>query len=203
VLLYQSDASTTHFSLMPLAWTSETIPGEARSHALLWLSDPSEVARLLGASLLLEDNRMGATAQAALKELTASGDLRVRTLARAQQWRLRLRAESPGNLEIDHWARDVETMPETLRAGPYYLLGRGHVLRREFEQAATSFLWLPLVYERNPHLAARAGLEAAQALEILGQKKDSVNLYREIASRFRQTEFAQLAESRLKLSPSQ
>ena len=205
LLLQQSDSSTPHFPLIPLAWTTEpsSTEGDAKTHALLWLAETSEVAKLLGASLLLDDSEKGRAAQTALTELTSSGDVRVRTLARSQLWRVQLRSSSVSHLEIEHWTRDAERMPKSLRAGPYYLIGRGHTLRREYEQAATSFLWLPLVYSDSPYLTARATLSAAETLEEMGQERESRDLYREIVSRFQQTEFAQLAESRLKLGTGQ
>ena len=96
-------------------------------------------------------------------------------------------------------------MPEDLRGGPYYVLGRAHFQRREYGPAAAALLWLPFVYYEDHHLAARACLEAADALSKLGQSTEATTLYREVAHRFRETPFANQAatilESKLKTKP--
>ena len=88
-----------------------------------------------------------------------------------------------------------------LRGGPWYVLGQGRLRLREYEPAATALLRLPLVHDADHFLAARACLEAADALDAAGQTGQAATLYREVTERFSQTPFAQDAESAMVRTP--
>ncbi len=193
LLLVQSDPATKNFKLIPLIWTPETLGQEGNSTARVWLERPSEVAVLMGASLLLDDPRHGVLAQRKLVALKKSADRRVRDLAYTQLWRLKLRSREISKYELQHWEKHIDALPQALRGGPFFVLGRARSLRREHEEAAAAWLWLPLVYDHDHHLTARACLQAADALSRLGQTNEAATLYREISYRFRDTAFAQEA----------
>ncbi len=192
--LLESDRTTRHFGLIPLVWASEQVPGAAKSQARIWLTHESETTRLLGASLLLDDASLGESAAQELQVLQRGTDERVRTLAQAQSWRLKLRALEIGDLELNRWDTRIREMPATLRGGPSYLLGRGWAMRREHDRAATSLLWVTLMDDNDPRLAARAGVEAAESLKRLGQPDDARRLLQDIATRFPDTEFGEAAK---------
>lgn len=191
--LLESDPTTRKFGLIPLVWAAESISGAARSQAREWLQQEADAARLLGASLLLDD----AAAAQELQALLRSTDERVRSLAQAQSWRLKLRALEIGDLELNRWDTRIHELPPTLRAGPSYLLGRGWAMRREHERAATALLWTALMNDSDARLAARAGVEAAEALKRLGQADDAHRVLQEIAARFPDTEFGEAARASL------
>ncbi len=197
--LLESDRTTRHFGLIPLVWASEQVPGAAKAQARVWLTEESDTSRLLGASLLLDDASLGEPAAQELQALQRVTDDRVRSLAQAQSWRLKLRALEIGDLELNRWDTRIREMPVTLRGGPSYLLGRGWSMRREHDRAATSLLWVLLMDDTDPRLSARAGVEAAESLKRLGQAEDARRLIQEIASRFPDTEFG---ESVRRASPS-
>ena len=88
-------------------------------------------------------------------------------------------------------------MPAGLRAGPMYLLGRAASLASDSEQAAADWLWLPLVYNDDEYLAARACLEAADALSRLGRATEAETLYRELVERYGWSAFAEEARQKL------
>lgn len=192
--LLKSDPTTRQFGLIPLVWASESASGAAKSQAREWLKQDSDVARLLGASLLLDDGATGDTAAQELQALQRSTDERVRSLSQAQSWRLKLRALEIGDLELNRWDTRIHEMPAKLRGGPSYLLGRGWAMRREHDRAATSLLWVMLMDDGDARLAARAGVEAAESLKRLGQPDDAQRLLQEIAVRFPDTEFGEAAK---------
>ena len=192
--LLESDPTTRKFGLIPLVWAAESVSGSAKSQARKWLKQDSDAARLLGASLLLDDVSAGDTAAQELQTLLRSTDERVRTLAQAQSWRLKLRALEIGDVELNRWDTRIREMPTTLRGGPSYLLGRGWAIRREHDRAATSLLWTALMDDGDARLAARAGVEAAESLKRLGQPDDAHRLLQEIATRFPDTEFGEAAK---------
>jgi hypothetical protein len=59
-------------------------------------------------------------------------------------------------------------------------------------------LWLPLIDDHDFRLAARACLEAATALEKIGQHAESRTLLHEVTQRFADTPFADEARALLK-----
>lgn len=192
--LLKSDPTTRQFGLIPLIWASEPVSGAAKSQAREWVKQESDAARLLGASLLLDDGATGDTAAQELQALQRSTDERVRQLAQAQSWRLKLRALEIGDLELNRWDARIHEMPAKLRGGPSYLLGRGWAMRREHDRAATALLWTALMVDGDARLAARAGVEAAESLKRLGQPDDAHRLLQEIATRFPDTEFGEAAK---------
>ena len=194
LMILESDRTTRHFGLIPLVWAPESVSGSAKSQARVWISQQdSDAARLLGASLLLEDSQLGESVQQELAALQRSSDERVRQLAQAQSWRLKLRTLEASDLELQRWDDRIQKMPTSFRAGPSYLLGRGWAMRREHDRAATALLWLPLMDDTDPRLAARAGYEAAESLRRLGQTADARRVMQEIATRFPDTEFGEAA----------
>lgn len=192
--LLESDRSTRHFGLIPLVWASEQVPEAAKAKARIWLTEESDTSRLLGASLLLDDANLGESAAHELQALQRVTDDRIRSLAQAQSWRLKLRALEMSDLELNRWDTRIRDMPVTIRSGPAYLLGRGWTMRREHERAATSLLWVTLMDDTDPRLAARAGVEAAESLKRLGQAEDARRILQEVATRFPDTEFGEAAK---------
>ena len=67
-------------------------------------------------------------------------------------------------------------------------------MRRDHERAATALLWPAIMDDDDPRLAARAGVEAAEALKRLRQLDDARRLLQDIATRFPDTEFGEAAK---------
>ncbi len=198
--LVRSDPRTHSFPLIPLIWARLRPDPALRSQGEAWLLDDKQPAaiRLMGASILLDDRLLGDTANLALRNLAAHSDRRVGVLAACQQWRIRLGTGKEINLtELKIWEQKLALLPEELRGGPYYLMGRAYVSRREFELGAVHLLWTPLVQPEDHFLAAQATLEAADALVTIGQLEAGANLYEETTSRFSGTPSAQEAAAQL------
>jgi tetratricopeptide (TPR) repeat protein len=185
--LLKGDPQTRHFRRIPLAWTAEDVPPAARDEAHAWLGDSSEAAQLIGASLLVEDPSHQMAARTVLRALAASPDPRIQAYAQMQGWRLELAAENPGDSRIRHWEERIEELSPDLRAGPAYVLGRAYATRHDYELAAATLLWLPLVDDHDFRLSARACLEAGLALDKIGQHAEARGLFREVAERYGKT----------------
>jgi tetratricopeptide (TPR) repeat protein len=196
--LWESDPRTWHVKLVPLTWSPSKLDAPLRSEALGWIYRGNEMSKLLGASHLLNDARKGSLAERELRDLATSIDRRIRLLARAQLWRLRLREGNLSPAELRRWQSRIGDLPEDIRGGPYYLLGRAHLGRKEYDRAAMALLWVPLVYDHDVPLAARACLEAAESLNNIGQSREAVALYREVTTRFAGTVYADEAAAVLK-----
>ena len=195
--LIKSDPTTRHFRTIPLVWAPESISRETRSEARVWMQGDVEAGRLIGASLLYDDAESGKEARAVLKKLASSTDARIRPLAHMQAWRAEVFGGNPGRLQTAQWQRRIDELPEDLRAGPLYLLGRAYAVRHDYELAAATLLWLPLIDDHDVRLAARACVEAAAALEKIGQHAESQMLLREVTERFADTPFSDEAAALL------
>lgn len=195
--LLRSDPTTRHFCVIPLTWTSEPLTATARSQAQLWLNGSVEAGNLIGASLLLHDPNLASAAQSVLHGLATSPDRRIQSLAQIQRWRLEAAKGTVGELEVARWQARVDELPSELRAGPCYVLGRAYAARHDYELAAATLLWLPLVDDHDFRLTARACLEAGIALERIGQLREAHGLFREVARRFPETPSADEARTLL------
>ncbi|REJ86783.1 MAG: hypothetical protein DWQ34_26235 [Planctomycetota bacterium] len=191
------EAETRQWGLVPLVWAAETINAALQDSAAKWLTSLDEGTRLMGASALLLDSRRSEAAQREMDKLARSPDQIVNSLARAQLWRIRLVDAELTRNELESWRAQIERMPAELRAGPMYLAGRAAALQNDTQQAATDWLWLPLVYTQDEPLAGRACLDAADALARLGRHDEALTLYEEVVDRFGFTPSAQEARQRV------
>lgn len=195
--ILKSDPGTRHFGLIPLAWSPEPVPAGALSEARNWLTTSSEPAQLMGASLLFDNPDSSTAARTTLRSLSTSTDRRIQVLAQFQAWRADVAASAVNELQIVRWQDRVDELPSALRAGPCYLLGRAYTGRRDYELAAASFLWLPLVDDHDFRLSARSMLEAGLSLKRIGQLTESQALFRETSRRFATAPAADEAEALL------
>jgi hypothetical protein len=195
LVLVRSDPRTIHFSCIPLAWLPVEPSPALEQSARQWLTrEDLPVAVLLGASHLLPTNS-GPAALARLKQLASSDDRRVAPLALAQTWRMA--AVTADAEQLRGWDRAIEQMPESLRGGPYYVLGLGWAHRQQWQSAALAWLRIPILYPQQRSLGLRALPEAARALEQSGQPKQAATLYAELARKYPGTAAAKEARQRL------
>lgn len=193
-MMVENEPDSRHYELIPLEWGIRESDSSAQNSARRWLTDSDEVKQLMGASILLTSPAYQAQAEAALRALATSPDINVQQLARAQLWRLRLRAGDLSLLELQRWERNLNQVPEHLKAGPYYLLGTGYAMLARHGQAVGSFLWVPLAYDANPQLAAQANLKAADSMRTLGQTANALRLYQETVARYPHSASRKVAE---------
>jgi len=198
--LVRSDPSTRSFDCIPLAWLPAATPAELQSAAQNWLSreesnsTAAAAARLLGAGHLLSTpNRDAALAE--LQRLAGSDDLRIAALAKAQLWNAQLAIADDS--DIRGWAIAVEQMPEAIRAGPYFVLGRALARRQRFEQAATALLRVAILYPDERELAARSLVEAGACLAQLHQPQEAIALFREVLEQHPESAAAAEAQTRM------
>lgn len=196
-LLFKSNPETAHFDLVPLFWTSQVAEGETRAMAITWLKDPEPIARLLGASLLLFDSKHGAAAQDILTQLARTPGEQVRLLAIWQQRRRRIQSNSVDESVLKRWIPLVDNLEPELRAGPYYILGQGYLVRQDFDMAAATFLKVPLVHDSDHPISAQSMLAAGQALARIGMQAEAAGLYSEILTRYKHTSSAAVARQEL------
>jgi TolA-binding protein len=182
--IYSSDKDTRHIALVPVMWTDETIDAITQTTASAWTRDADEIMKLIGASILLNVPTEEKDAEQILRDLSRSIDDNVRMLATWQMRRSRIRLNEIGGSDITSWESRIPRLKPTLRSGPYFLLGQAHLLRKQYELAAGVFLKLPIVYDSNHPITARACLEAARALQTIGQRQQAIWVYQEVVDRY-------------------
>ncbi len=197
LMIYASDSTTHYFKNIPLLWMTAAPDPQLKNAAMQWMNKASPAAKLLAASALLFDAKYQSSAKLDLQQLRSHPDPRVRYLAIAQLWRLELPDRKIDNITLGGWQDTIRNIPAELRGGPYYLLGEGRRQRRQYDRAAVALLWVPLVYDSDYQLSASACLNAADALNAIGQRDEALALYREILVRYKQSSRAQEAAQML------
>ena len=193
--MLRSDPQTLHFDCIPLAWLPRQPSIAVEQTARQWIARQEPAAALLGASHLLTGSSQAA-ALTKLRELAGSTDRRVAQMAAAQAWRTAL--ATADETQIDAWAAAIEQMPESLAAGPYFVLGRARAQRQQWPQAALALLRVAILYPGQRALAAQSLLDAGRVLERLDQPREAALLYREVIRDYaEETRTAAEAQSRI------
>ena len=184
IALVQSDAATPAYRYAPLAWyaTEAVRPEKART----WMAHSDVPASvLLGASYLLTTTGDSQTAAQALRGLASPSDTQVAALAEAQLWRLELhRVTAQG---VGRWEQRVGQFPEALRAGSDFIIGEALARLDEHDRAALAYLRVPVLHVENRHLAARALVSAARAINVGGHSDEAHRLLTEVSTDFSDT----------------
>lgn len=194
--LLRADPESPEFAVIPLDWTLDLTAATAvEPRAREWLKqDAITPSVLLGASWLMSRPDRP-QALAALRRLSSERDVRVAHLADAQLWRARL--ASADRAELDKWRAQISRMPDTLRAGPTFVLGQGLSRQGEPSRAALELLRIPIVWSDQRELAAAALWEAGKALEATPTPSDADGLYRELVATYPTSSIAESARKKL------
>ncbi len=188
--IVRSESNTRHIALAPLLWTQADVSNDLRSEALTWKLRNDTVAQILSASVLLLDAEHGPAARTQMSRLADSAEEPWRQVAKMQLWRLAIQRNQVSSSDLNIWAADIRFLREELRGGPWYTLGDAYRLKKQHGQAAAAYLWVPLVYGENVHLAALAMQNASESLRAIGRVADADTLEREIISRYPSSEAA-------------
>ncbi|MBB74348.1 MAG: hypothetical protein CMJ75_07530 [Planctomycetaceae bacterium] len=178
LLILESDRAARCFGVIPLRWTApRSLTAFEEENARQWLRGATVAERLIGASWMMATSQR-AQAVNNLESLTADNDLRIGFLAEAQLWRIKLVTASAD--EVGIWRQRIQRMPEELRAGPCFLLGKGLARQERYLDACLELLRIPILHSHLQTLVPEALLIAGQCLESAGQKQEAELVYREI-----------------------
>ena len=194
--LVQDDANTPHIESIPLAWLVREPPQRLQSKCEPWLDDQTAAARLLAASHLLPTAHREQALQTLDRLVQQAESPLIRTLAKAQRWRVRAVTATPS--EIAQWEREVRALPAVLRSGPELLVGKAWAARQQWDAAALALLRAALVHDRHDEVTIEALWQAAVALEKQNRGDESARLYRELTVRFPTATLAAAARERLR-----
>ena len=84
----------------------------------------------------------------------------------------------------------VQQIPEPMRAGPYFLVGKALAQQKQHEQAALALLRVPILYGAERELAAESLWLAAGQLRRHGAAEDARNLHLELVNVYPESPYA-------------
>ncbi len=186
-LLCQTDPYTPWIDSIPLQWTDSTggfndpVFFQLEQTALPWLENSKNdiqknpSASLLAASvLLLGSAQFRPAAIEIMKKLAAlppeenpALQERIATLSRlasAQLWRQDLHKDL-SEQELANRQRQADLMPEMLRFGTLYLIGRFQAKSKDPKNALSYLLKIPLLYPQQKETARAALIESVKILK--------------------------------------
>ncbi|MEK6248828.1 MAG: tetratricopeptide repeat protein, partial [Planctomycetales bacterium] len=191
ISLLRDDQATPHFHVIPLAWASDHRMDPKPAEP--WLSDDTEGVRLIGASYLLLTSKRDQAIRV-LEKLIDSSDKKISALARAQL--LRTTVLNVSDKHIERCQMAIDRLPEALRGGAYYVLGRLHSARDEHQQAAVAFMRVPILYWQHQNLAAESLLAAGRSLAKANQRNNALRVYQELINNYPESTAASEAKQR-------
>jgi tetratricopeptide (TPR) repeat protein len=181
LMIAQSDPTTAAFADAPLPWFADERITPAQ--AATWLSAADRPAAiLLGASVRLTTADGAAVARQALAGLARHPDARIAALAEAQLWRGEIVRATESDAR--RWAARIEQMPESVRGGPYFVLGQAYERLGLADEAMLAYLRVPILFAGRPELSARALVAAGRVAARAGQPDEARRLLGEVAENY-------------------
>lgn len=197
--LVHEDPDTPYFDEIPLVWLTMEPAVAVREAADGWLNDGRPVARLLGASHLLTTARRREALEQ-LELLTREKDARLAILATTQYWRASVSADAD---RVAGWQRRIAEVPESLRAGPWWVVGRAWARLGDVERAALAMLHVPVLYPGERALSADALFNAALLLDAAGQPAAALRLNQELIAGYPGDRLSAQVSERLQVKPDE
>ena len=193
--LARDDPAMLYDACIPLAWVPAQPAPDLEKKSQEWLKSDAAWAVLIGASHLLSTGERSEAVKR-LERLSDDKDPRIASLARALVWNATYVSATPAQLAA--WSDEIETFPPSVRAGPYFVLGRALAQHKQFEDAALNLLRVQMLYPQDRLLATAASYEAGRSLEGAGTADAAVRIYRELIASDPQSRPATEAQGRLK-----
>ena len=166
---------------MPLAWhTSQRANGALALEFRKWLEQDDPVRVLIGASWLLITDSVPATTR--LRELQISGDSQIAQLAVAQLWREEL--ITAGEAELRRWQTMIDRMPESIQAGPRFLVAVVEKRIAPGENSVIGLLQIPILFPEQYQVSGEALNEAYSLLKTLGRDDEAAIISRDLQQKF-------------------
>ena len=134
------------------------------------------------------------TALETLERLAQDLDERIAGLAAAQVWRARKNVDAR---LLEQWNQKVSSLPKELRPGPYYVLAKHFEATNQYDEAVTTWMRLPILYDAQPDLAAAALYRVTRLMHNTSAKESADLVLQELVRRFPDSAWTQRA-SRLK-----
>ena len=190
LILLRDDPNTRFLSIAPLSWTNGINDASMVTRANGWMNAEVPAAQLLAASYLIGTAQQE-TALEVLERLAQDIDQRIAGLASAQVWRSRTDVDLR---VVDQWKQKLSAMPKELRAGPNYVLAGHFEAANRDDEAVTTWMRLPILFEDRPDLAAAALYRVARLMHNTSTKDSADLVLQELVRRFPNSAWTQRAD---------
>ena len=178
------DPQSRFVPLCPLRWTGND--AGMNQQATDWIKSDEPVVQLLGASWSIGSD--GDAARKTLQDLARDIDPSVAALAVGQLWNLRQTQMTAAELKV--WQDKIESMPISVRAGPYYAIAAASA-RSGFDEAAIeNYMRIAILYPDQPLLAAPALYQSASLLHNTDNSAAARKLIAELKTKYPATNWA-------------
>ena len=187
--IMSEDPRSRFVSLLPLKWSSG---GRYDLNFAIDLLDSNDgMDQLFAASWLLDGSHRTAATKV-MENLANDIDARISRLATVQLWRLRLsNMNSVNERQLAIWQRQIDELPSSLRAGPYYFLGDLYSRLGNADTAALYWMRVPILYPENLHLSAAALYQTSILLQKKNQTEEARSLQAELKLKYPESIWAQ------------
>jgi tetratricopeptide (TPR) repeat protein len=193
LIIARSDPQTRLYEVIPLAWSPQQPDINLINRARAWCEASDPTAQLLGASWLLSGSERS-KALATLERLVQQPKP-IGLLAQCQRWRTQVVTASLGDL--DTWQSQISSLPASLQAGPSFVLARGLAHVQEHQQAALTFMRIPILFPAERDLAAQALFQAGDQLQQAGLPREAREVYGELVNEYKGHQLVAAAQQRL------
>ena len=129
-----------------------------------------------------------------LKALASDINPEISALAEAQLWKTRVKTTAEG---LESWKNRIRAMPESVRAGPYFILAGGLAGNNQIDEAALAYLRIPILHPEQHSLVAASLYQCGDLLQNKGRSVQARTLWRELIQKYPQSFWAQQAASKL------
>lgn len=190
LVLLRDDPNTRFLNIAPMVWTDRARDPTLVGRAGDWLTSEVPIARLLGASYLIETAQQE-TALQTLELLSQDLDQRIAGLASAQVWR----TQQDVDLRlIEQWRDQLLSMPKELRPGPNHVLAGHFEAASRYDEAITTWMRLPILHDDRPDLAAAALYRVARLMHNTDSKESAMIVRQELTRTFPDSVWTQRAD---------
>ena len=175
------DPDSRHVVELPLVWDERLSPQQRIALKVEDLNSRSPARQLCAASALLHDQEHQPAAIASLQTLKQTRRGVFQQLTETQLWRIRLlQPDALREAEINQWSQQAKFFDRRTRSGPEFIIGRALLQIHDYDNAATSLLWMPLLEPLDPPTTAASLADAITALEMSGRTMEAARLRIEI-----------------------
>ena len=195
VVLVDADQTLYHLDAAPVVWIAKAPSGAMMRWAAERLGDSRPALRAVAASWLLTSPRRSD----AVKVLQ---QLELESHPRLARWivfqRQRTAVVRWSDAEVRRFSQRVATLPESLRAGPAYLVAMSY---RRLGQKESSIEWalrVALLYPHETTIASESLFVAGEASAAIDRNQDARRIWQLLIERYPGSSAAQRAASRLK-----
>ena len=188
--MIKEDPKSRFFHVVPLVWSEQAVNGDDISQVQSWLSTDQPIAQLIAASWML-GTPSRKQASDVLAQLSQDSDAQIAHMASAQLWRTQF-LTADGQI-IERWQSQVDRMPEKLRAGPQFMLGRALAQNQKHNDAAALLMKVAIVYKCQDRLTAAALYRAGMALKAGNSTDEAQLIFEELIREYPNSQPAQFA----------